>query len=230
MKDGFPSFTEKDLSPDEAIRQKLLRSGAASLTEAELISILIQEGKNEPAIELSRKLLKHYRNLTQLSVTKIDQLRMFRGIGVGRTALISAALELGKRRKAEDALLIQSIQNKEDVVELFKPLISDLPHEEFWAVYLGPSHRILDKIKIGQGNATSTIIDNRKVIFRAIEKWATSLIVVHNHPSGQPQPSPADVEITRRLKEAAALFDIRLTDHIIITVGECFSFLGHGLL
>ena len=232
MKPTTPKQVEKELTPDETIRQKLIRQGASELTDAELLSIILRDGgKDSTAIALSEALLNHYQgNLTELGLEKIAKLRMFRSLGIGRAAVVAAAMELGKRRKVEESINIQAIQGKEDVVALFKPLISELPHEEFWALYLGASNRILDKVKISQGSSTATIVDNRLIIKRALDKFATSVIIVHNHPSGQPKPSLQDEEITTKLKEAAALFDIRLTDHIIITAGESFSFLGNGLL
>ena len=232
MKAASPKPSEKELTPDEAIRQKLIRQGASELSDAELLSIILRDGgKDSSAIRLSGELLDHYNgNLTELGFEKISKLRMFRGMGIGRAAVVAAAMELGKRRKVEEAVSIQTIRGKEDVVALFKPLISELPHEEFWVLYLGASNRILDKVKISQGSSTATIVDNRLIIKRALDKFATSIIIVHNHPSGQPKPSPQDEEITAKLKEAAALFDIRMTDHIIITAGESFSFLGNSLL
>ena len=219
-------------SPDEPIREKLLRQGAAVLTDAELLSIVLRDGGKElSAIELSSELLAHYDgNLTVLGLEKPAQLRMFRNMGIARAAVISAAMELGKRRKTEESINIQIITGKEDVVAIFKPQIAELPYEEIWALYLGASNRILDKIKISQGGSTATIVDNRIIVRRALEKFATGIIIVHNHPSGQPHPSPQDLELTEKLRAAAALFDIYLMDHIIITAGESYSFRGNGKL
>lgn len=202
------------------------------MTDAELLSIILREGsKNLSSIQLSEEVLNHYNgNLTELGLEKPAKLRMLHGMGIARAAVIAAAMELGKRRKVEESVNIHTITGKEDAVALFKPLISELPYEEFWALYLGASNSILDKVKISQGSSTATIVDNRLIIKRALDKFATSIIIVHNHPSGHPKPSPQDEEITRKLKAAAELFDIRLTDHIIITAGESFSFLGNGLL
>ncbi|MDL2230571.1 DNA repair protein RadC [Alistipes sp. OttesenSCG-928-L06] len=232
MKSVSSPKPEKDLTSDETIRQKLIRQGASGLTDAELLSIILRDGGKElSAIGLSEALLDHYNgNLTELGLEKINKLRMFRGMGIGKAAVVAAAMELGKRRKVEESVNIRAISGKEDVVALFKPLISELPHEEFWALYLGASNRILDKVKISQGSSTATIVDNRLIVKRALDKFATSIIIVHNHPSGQPKPSTQDEEITAKLKAAAALFDIRLTDHIIVTAGESFSFLGNGIL
>lgn len=222
----------KEPSEDEKIRQKLLRQGAAELTDAELLSLLLREGGKEgSARELAEGLLAHYQgSLTALGLAGVSRLRMFGGMGLGRATIIAAAMELGKRRKVEEAVNIQSITTKEDVVALFKPQVAELPYEEFWALYLGASHRILDKIKISQGSATATIVDNRLIVKRALDKFATSIIIVHNHPSGQPKPSEPDIELTEKLRAAAELFDIQLLDHIIITTGESYSFRANGHL
>lgn len=232
MPNPLPKTPPKELSDDEKIRQKLIRQGASELTDAELLSIVLRDGGKEiSAIGLSKALLARYNgNLTELGLAGIAQLRMFGGMGLSRAAIVSAAIELGKRRKVEEAVHIQTISTREDIVALFKPEIAELPHEEFWALYLGPSHRILDKIKISQGSATATIVDNRLIIKRALEKFATSIIIVHNHPSGQSCPSDPDIELTEKLQAAATLFDIQLIDHVIITSGESYSFRAQGLL
>jgi DNA repair protein RadC len=221
-----------ELSTNETIRQKLLRQGADKLTDAELLSIILRDGGKElSAIELSQELLDRYNgNLTALGLEKPAQLRMFRGMGLGRAAVVVAAMELGKRRKTEEAINIQTVTSKEEAVALFKPLIAELPYEEFWALYLGASNRILDRVKISQGSSTATIVDNRLIVKRALDKFANSILIVHNHPSGRPEPSTSDIDLTEKLRQAAALFDIRLVDHIIITAGESYSFRGNGLL
>jgi DNA repair protein RadC len=232
MNPSLPSPSGKEPTPDEKVRQQLLCRGAASLTDAELLSILLREGNlGRSALRLSEDILDHYHgNLTELGLEKPAKLRMLHSMGIARAAVISAAMELGKRRKIEESVNIHTIRSREDVVALFKPLIAELPHEEFWALYLGASNSILDKVKISQGSSTATIVDNRLILRRALDQFATSVIIVHNHPSGQPKPSSQDEELTRKLRAAAELFDIHLTDHIIITAGESFSFLANGLL
>ncbi len=224
--------TDTEMYTDEAIRQKLLRQGPGELSDAELLSIVLRDGGKElSAIELSRELLARYEgNLTELGLEQPARLRMFRGMGIARAAVVAAAMELGKRRKTEESVAIEVIASKEDVVAIFKPQLAELPHEEFWALYLGASNRILDKIKISQGSSQATVVDNRLIVKRALDRFATSIIIVHNHPSGQPAPSSQDKEMTEKLRAAAALFDIRLTDHIIVTAGESYSFRGDGLL
>jgi DNA repair protein RadC len=217
---------------DEAIRQKLIRQGAAGLTDAELLSIVLRDGgKDQSAIELSEALLDRYNgNLTGLGLERIAALRMFRGMGIARAAVVAAALELGKRRKAEEAVGIDVITGRDDVVAIFKPLIAELPHEEFWALFLGAANRILDKVRISQGGTAATIVDNRLIVRRALDQFAASIVIVHNHPSGQPEPSVQDRQVTEKLRAALNFFDIHLTDHIVVTSGECFSFREKGLL
>lgn len=216
---------------DEDVRRKLNLQGVSGLTNAELISILLRTKKKESAIRISFDILHHFDdNLTRLGLEKVSDLRRVAGMGLPSASMIAAALELGKRLKLEEAVNIDTIRTKEDVVALFKPSLAGLPHEEFWALYLGASHRIIDRIKISQGSATATIVDNRLIIRRALDKFATSLIIVHNHPSGNPTPSAQDAELTEKLGKAAGLFDIQLTDHIIITTGESYSFRANGLL
>lgn len=222
--------TPREPSPDEVIRQKLVRAGAAELTDAELLSIVLRTGGKEPsAIGLAQSILDRYNgNLTALGLEKPAKLRMVCNMGLAHAAILTAALELGKRRKVEESIHIRTISTKEDVVALFKPILSELPYEEFWVLYLGAANNILDKVRVGQGSALTTIVDNRLIVRRALDKFAVSMILVHNHPSGATLPSPQDEEITRRLKAAAELFDIRVTDHIIVTAGESFSFLAAG--
>lgn len=226
----MPSHTNKE--SDEAIRQKLIRQGASELTDAELLSVVLRDGgKESSAIALSEALLDRYNgNLTELGLERIAALRMFRGMGIARAAVVAAALELGKRRKAEEAVGIESIMGKDDVVAIFKPLIAELSHEEFWALYLGASNRILDKIRISQGGSTATIVDNRLIVRRALDLFAQSIIVVHNHPSGNPVPSVQDRQVTEKLQAALKFFDIALTDHLVVTPGECYSFRANGAL
>lgn len=217
---------------DEKIRQKLIRQGASELTDAELLSIVLRDGgKGRSAIALSEELLaSHHGSLTELGLERFAALRMFSGMGLVRAAAVAATLELGKRRKTEEAVALSAITSRDDVVAIFKPIIAELPHEEFWALFLGAAGRILDKIRISQGGQAATIVDNRVIVRRAIDRFAQSVVIVHNHPSGQSKPSVQDRELTERLRTALDFFDIVLTDHIVIATGECFSFRENGLL
>lgn len=220
------------MQQDIRIREKLISKGVSVLTDQELLSVVIGKGAHGgTAFELAGKLLGEYNgSLTELGLAPIPKLRMTAGMGIGRAVLVAATMELAKRRQLEDTVSIDRINSKEDVIAYFKHDIAELPYEEFWALYLGASNRILDKVKISQGCIASTIVDNRLIIKRALDKLASFIIIVHNHPSGNCCPSDADKAITLRLSQAASFFDIELVDHIIITTGECFSFKGEGLL
>lgn len=217
---------------DADVRQKLVSVGAASLSDAELLSLIIRDGSNgTSAIELASDLLSNYgNNLTELGLAEIPKLRMFKNMGIGRAAVVAAAMELAKRRKVDEAVTIECINNNDDVISIFKPIIGELNYEEFWVTYLGTSNRILDKIKIGQGGSNGLVVDNRLIIKRALDKFAVSMILVHNHPSGSPEPGNSDRMLTDKLVEAASFFDIRVLDHIIITSGSCLSFRAEGYL
>ena len=222
----------KEDNEDELVRQKLLAKGAQGLTDAELLSIIIRNTSNgESALALSQSLLDRYNgNLSELAKTDISKIRMFGGMGVSRAAILSAALELGRRRHQSETAAIERFDTKDDVVKYFKPLIAELPYEEFWALNLGVSNRLLDKVKISQGGINGAVVDARLIVKRALDKLATSIIIVHNHPSGNCQPGHSDKILTEKLKNAVAFFDITLADHIIITSGECYSFRANGQL
>lgn len=213
-------------------REKLLAKGIQSLSEAELIAILIGSGsKNESAVELSKRILASINNnLNELGKMTVNDLQAFKGIGEAKAISIVAAMELGKRRKIAEVLEKAKIGSSKDVFELFSPTLGDLPYEEFWVLFLNRSNKIIDKQKTSQGGVSGTVIDIRLVLKQAIEKLASSIILCHNHPSGNIQPSKSDVDITHKLKEAAGLMDINVLDHIIVTDNEYFSFADENLI
>ncbi len=217
---------------DKQVREKLIARGVGSLSDAELLSIVIREGTADlSAIELSERLLARYdHSLVQMSRSALPHLRSAEGIGITRAAIIASALELGRRLRSDESMRQSSIGSSADVVELFRPLIGHLGHEEFWALYLNNSNRILDRTRISQGGVTGTVVDPKLILKRAIELLATGLIVVHNHPSGNPVPSDEDRQLTSKLAEATTLFNIVLLDHIIVSPSESFSFREHNLL
>ncbi len=212
---------------------KLQVKGPASLSDAELLSVIFRTGipKQKTALELSEEILRTFEgNLTELGKASFSRLRMTAGMGETKAVVLAAVMEISKRCKMEESVTIQTVTSKEHIIALFKPMLSELPYEEFWALFLGASNKIIDRIKISQGGTSVTIVDNRLIIKRALDKLASSVIIVHNHPSGNPEPSAKDIELTERLDEALALLDIRLMDHIIVTYGECFSFRANNLL
>jgi DNA repair protein RadC len=218
---------------DKQVREKLVARGPESLTDAELLAVLLQEGtlSHERTAELAEKILSDPENtLTALSRMDIRQLRMVEGIGIKRAALLSAALELGRRLALETACAPTSIRSNDDVLKIFQPQLSPLPHEEFWVLYLSSANTVLDKAKVSQGGVSATVVDHKLIVKRAVELLASGLILVHNHPSGVARPSSEDRFLTDKIELAASLFDIRVLDHLIITAGECFSFRKEGLI
>lgn len=222
----------KDWALEDRPREKLVSRGLTSLSDAELIAILIGSGNSEEtAVELSRRILENVKNnLNELGKLNVENLKKYKGIGAAKAIAIIAAMELGRRRNHSAALDMDKITGSHDVAMFLRPLIGDLPHEEFWVLFLNRQNKVLEKKCISQGGMTSTVIDVRIVLKMAIEKRATSLIFAHNHPSGNLDASDADRKITRQLKEAGAILDIPLLDHLIITQTGYFSFADEGLL
>lgn len=215
---------------DKQVREKLVTRGAQALTDAELLSVLLQKGEvGGSALELSEELLAAYdEDLTAIAQEEVVRLRSVARLGVTRAALVSAALELGRRCRVAESRVKDTIMTDQDVIDIFQPQIGMLPHEEFWVVYLNASNRILDRVRVSQGGVTGTIVDYKLIVKRAVERLAQGILLAHNHPSGNPLPSAADNEITERVVRAAALFDMKVADHVIITAGECYSFRNHG--
>lgn len=213
-------------------REKSIEKGMSSLSDAELLAILINSGtKNKSAVDLGRELLgKVNNNLNTLGKLSIAELKTLQGIGTARAVTISAALELGRRRKNAEAPEVPQIKCSKDVADIFQPLLSDLPHEEFWILFLNRSNKVISRMKLSQGGVSGTVTDVRMVMKRAIECLASGIIVCHNHPSGNLNPSDADTKITQKIKDAGTLMDIQLLDHLIITDREYYSFADNGLL
>lgn len=222
----------KEWAVEDRPREKMLQRGLSSLSDAELIAILIGSGNHEEtAVELSRRILEKIKNnLHELGKLNTEDLKKFKGIGEAKAITIIAAMELGRRRNQSSALEMDKVSGSNDVARFLRPIIGDLPHEEFWALFLNRQNKIIDKQRLSQGGMTGTVIDVRLVLKMALERHATSLIFAHNHPSGNLEPSEADKKITRQLKESAKIMDIPLLDHLIITQGGYFSFADEGML
>jgi DNA repair protein RadC len=205
--------------------------GKAALSDAELIAILIGSGsRNESAVDLSKRILKSVdNNLNALGKLTIAQLMLFKGIGEAKAISIIAAMELGRRRRTEDAVVMTKVTSSKVVFEIMQPLIGELPHEEFWIVYLNNSNKILSKSQLSKGGITGTLVDVRIVFKSALEMGATGLILCHNHPSGTLVPSDADKQITKKLKLAGDSLEIKVLDHLIITETNYFSFVDEGI-
>lgn len=228
----YKNLSIKEWSLEDRPREKLLAKGISSLSDAELIAIIIGSGtKDESAVELSRRILSAVQhNLNELGKLTVDDLQKYKGIGEAKAIGIVAALELGRRRKLSDGIDRQKISSSRDIYEIFHPLLADLPHEEFWIILMNRSNKIIDRLKISQGGISGTVTDVRLILRTALEKLASSIILCHNHPSGNQQPSDADIVITQKVKESGKLMDIALLDHIIVTDGSYYSFADEGFI
>ncbi|GAA4887672.1 DNA repair protein RadC [Flaviramulus aquimarinus] len=232
MQEKSPSLPIKNWSQDDQPREKLLYKGKSALSDAELIAILIGSGnKDESAVALCKRILSNVdNNLSELGKLSIMQLTEFKGIGEAKAISIIAALELGRRRRSEEALQKKRITSSISVFELMQPIIGELQHEEFWIIYTNNSNKVIQKNQLSKGGITGTLVDVRLVLKKALEVGAIGLILVHNHPSGTLKPSNADKQITQKLKVAAQNLDIKVLDHLIITEKAYFSFADESLL
>ena len=232
MSEKQSSFSIKNWSQDDQPREKLRDKGKATLSDAELVAILIGSGsRDESAVKLCQRILASVdNNLSELGKLSIKQLMEFKGIGEAKAITIAAALELGRRRRGEEALNKKKITSSASVFELMQPIIGELPHEEFWIVYLNNSNKVIQKNQLSKGGITGTLVDVRLALKTALEVSATGIILAHNHPSGTLKPSEADKQLTAKLSTAAKSLDIKVLDHLIITEKAYFSFADESLL
>ncbi|GAA3636904.1 RadC family protein [Flavivirga jejuensis] len=232
MQEKRASLSIKNWSQGDQPREKLLNKGREVLSDAELVAILIGSGnKDESAVALCKRILASVgNNLSKLGRLSTTQLMDFKGVGEAKAVSIAAALELGRRRRGEEALEKNKITSSESVFELMQPKIGELEHEEFWIIYVNNSNKVIQKNQLSKGGITGTLVDVRLVLKNALEVGATGLILTHNHPSGTLKPSAADKQITNKLKKAAESIDIKVLDHLIITEKAYFSFADRSLL
>lgn len=221
-----------DWAVEDRPREKLIRKGISSLSDTELLAILISSGtRKKSAVDLGRELLSMVNNnLNSLGKLSVSDLRKLHGIGPARAVTIAAALELGRRRKLAEVPDICQIKSSQDVAGIFQPLLSDLSHEEFWVLFLNRSNKVIDRMKISQGGISGTVTDIRIIMKKAVENLASGIIVCHNHPSGNLSPSESDTNITRKIRDAGNLMDIQLLDHLIISDRDYYSFADNGLI
>ncbi|WP_452221354.1 RadC family protein [Lacinutrix salivirga] len=231
MQEKPESFSIKNWNQDDQPREKLLYKGKAALSDAELVAILIGSGnREESAVALCKRILSVVGNLSELGKLSIKQLMEFKGIGEAKAITIIAALELGRRRRGEEALEKKKITSSKSCYELMQPIIGELPHEEFWIVYLNNSNKVIQKNQLSKGGITGTLVDVRLALKIALEVGAVGIILAHNHPSGTLKPSMADKQLTTKLKLAAESLDIKVLDHLIITEQAYFSFADENIL
>lgn len=222
----------REWKEDERPREKLLAKGAESLSDAELLAVILGSGtKNESAVDLGRNILQiNENNLRSLAGTSVKKLMEVKGVGVSKALAISAVMEISRRISVTSAALLPGIQSSQNAAKVISPLLRDLPHEECWVLYLNRANKLISKDRLSIGGVTATVVDVKIIIKAALEKLASSIILVHNHPSGNPHPGENDKVQTKILKDAASLFDITLLDHLIIAGDGYFSFADDGII
>ena len=226
------SISIKNWKEDDRPREKLLAKGKNSLSDAELIAILIASGnKDESAVDLAKRILAFTtNNLNQLGKLSVNDLTQFKGIGEAKAITIITALELGRRRRLEEALEIPKITSSKAAFEIMQPILGELNHEEFWVLYLNNSNKIIHKDQLSTGGITGTLVDVRILFKKALELSSVAIILCHNHPSGSLKPSNSDIELTKKIQEAGKSLDIKILDHILITEKAYFSFADSNLI
>lgn len=223
----------KEWAEEDRPREKMIAKGASSLSNAELLAILIGSGNNrQTAVELATSILHTAgNNLSALGkYTVRDLMNGFKGIGTAKAVTIMAAMELGKRRGQAEVPQREVLNCSKKAYQYFYPLLCDLPHEELWIALLSKANKVIEKIKISQGGVNETSADIRIILKMAVTSLAPCIILCHNHPSGNTQPSPQDDRFTHKLHESCRLMDIALTDHIILTDGSYYSYADEGRL
>ena len=227
-----PSTSIKTWAIDDRPREKLLSKGAASLSNSELIAILINNGyKDKSAVELAKDLLKLGRdNLNELGKLSLKEFQQIKGVGLAKAITICASLELGRRTQAAAILDKPIVRSSREIAEYLRVVLKDHAYEVFAVVFLNRANKINHFEIISRGGLTGTVADPRVILKKALEEDATSIVLCHNHPSGNLQPSFADEEITKKIKGAAAYFDIKVIDHIIVSEEGYYSFADEGVL
>lgn len=219
------------LPNDRMVREKFVAQGAEALSDAELLSLLIASKGEEESVAVAERLLAEAGSLAALSRLTAKELRQMESLGMERATRVVAAMELGRRVLVAEGEEQPIIRDRNDVVQLFAPLISTLDHEELWVLYLSSSNRVIERRRISVGGSSSVVTDCKLIVRHALTLVASSIILVHNHPSGAAEASHEDEKFTARLRDAAALFDIQLLDHIIVARGGgSYSFRSAGKL
>ena len=222
----------KFLAEDDRPREKFLLKGKNSLSDAELLAIIMGSGNREDsAVELGRKILDSVgNNWHNLSLLQISDLMKFKGIGEAKAISIAVALEIGRRRAAQEVPDKVQVTNSKESYKILLPYLADLQTEEFWAIFLNQNNRVLGKSKLSSGGINQSVVDIRVLFKMALEQFATGIIVAHNHPSGNLKPSSEDIKITKQIEEAGKILNIQLLDHLIITQNSYLSFADENIL
>ncbi|MGA9212674.1 RadC family protein [Kaistella sp.] len=222
----------KFLAEDDRPREKFLLKGKNSLSDAELLAIIMGSGNREDsAVELARKIFDSVgNNWHNLSLLRISDLMKFKGIGEAKAISIAVSLEIGRRRAAQEVPEKTQISSSKESYNILLPYLSDLHTEEFWAIYLNQNNRVLGKSKLSSGGINQSVVDVRILFKTALEHLATGLIIAHNHPSGNLKPSSEDIRITKQITDAGKILNIQLLDHLIISQNAYLSFADENLL
>ncbi len=228
----YNSISIKNWAVEDRPREKILLKGIQSLSDAELLAVMIGSGtRNGSAVDVARQILyAAENNLDKLGKCNVNDLKKIKGIGEAKAVTILAALELGRRRNLSKMNEEGRVTGSLDVFNLMHPVLADIVHEEFWILLLNRSNKVMDKRKMSQGGISGTVTDIRMILKDAIDSLASSLILCHNHPSGNEKPSDADIKITRKLKDAAGIMDISLLDHVIVAGRKYYSFADENML
>lgn len=223
----------KSWAEEDRPREKFLLKGKSALSDAELIAILLRTGvKGSSALDIAKKILvKVDGNLNELGKLSVNELKKLeKGLGDTKAITIAAALELGRRRQSSAIREKPQIKSSRDSFDYIYPEIADLPHEKFFVIYLNKSNRVITHKDISSGGISGTVADLKIILKHSVELLASSIIAVHNHPSGNLKPSQADIDLTRKLKEACGMLDQHLLDHVIVGDGHYYSFADEGML
>ncbi len=217
---------------DDLPSQKLLLKGNGSLSDAELLSIIIGSGgSGENSLDIAKKMLSTCGNsLCEFWKFGVSDLQKTKGIGEKRAVKISAMFALARRRNESEVILKDKITKSQDAFEIFKSLIGDLPHEEFWILLLNKANRVIKKVRTSEGGISGTVVDPKKVFKSCLDNQASSIILGHNHPSGNIQPSEADNKITKKIKDCGIMLDVSVLDHIIVGDDRFYSFADEGAI
>ncbi len=215
----------KSWSSDDRPREKLIEKGGGILSDAELLAILLGSGsRNESAVGLAKRILNYVQNnLTELGRLGVEDLKQFNGVGDAKAVILCSAFELARRRKNEVVERVK-ITSAMDAFKEIAPYVSDLSHEEFWVLYLNRANIVLRKERVSSGGVSGTVVDNKIILKKALLNLASSIILVHNHPSGNLNPSIQDKKVTQKMKLACQLLEINLLDHLIIAGNSYYSF------
>jgi DNA repair protein RadC len=222
----------KSWAEDDRPREKLISKSAKALSDAELIAILLGSGtRKESAVDVAKNILASTNNnLIELSKLGIEDLVKFRGVGDVKAISIIAAMELGRRRRLCEGLAKRKIVCSKDAYEIMQPLVGDLKREEFWIICLDTRNQVIKNMCISQGSSSGTVVDPKEIFKIALDNNSKSIILCHNHPSGEPNPSQSDINITKKCVDAGKFLELSVVDHIIVSHDKFFSFADEGLL